>query len=662
MNRRMAALLLPAALGAGAWAQTATTSALTVSGSDPYNLSCAVTGTAVGTAGPTGGVTFTDTTANNSWGGANLGAAALTPQFTGETVSTGISGPASVASFSVGDFNGDGTPDLALLVVTSFNSTGTVVVATGNGDGTFAAGTAVGNIASPGAAFEHLVSGDFNGDGKTDLALLYSLNGAQSIVVFLNQGGGTFAAQAPTTFALPSSVSGIVAVDFSSNGTWGLVLGDANSGTVYAIASNSTGTLQAPVTFTVSGNTIDLVTASFTGTSRTDVGVTTTTGVAVLANHGDGTFGSPVETSLGYPSGQPVAADYTGDGKVDLLVYDAGAIHLLSGNGDGTFGVPGTLVLTQASYMVGGDFNGDGKPDLALETLDSLGHPNALAIYEGDGAGGLQSASSVTGFFQLNDVLTTSADLTGDGRSDLLGLRGDGAGYNSMEVWLNDLQATATATLQNVPIAAGANATHALTCTYGGDSHYATSTSTAVSVSIPAESLSVTPFSGSQTVTAGQTANYGMTITPGGGYTGVVKLSCGSLPSKAACSFQLASVPITSGAVQTTLSIATTAATTSRNDAPIAPLGGGLGGALLAVLLGLGIAPGSTRRWSRKLRALACVALLAALWLPLVGCSGGGSSTTKNPGTPAGTYTVTVTAADSSGTPTTQVQLTLVVQ
>jgi hypothetical protein len=233
---------------------------------------------------------------------------------------------------------------------------------------------------------------------------------------------------------------------------------------------------------------------------------------------------------------------------------------------------------------------------------------------------------------------------------------------NGMEVWLNQpLQATASAGVQNVPILAGTIPTHNLTCSYAGDAHFAASTSAPVAVAVPAETLAVTSTSTSQIVTAGQTATYALTVTPGGGYGGTVKLSCGALPTETTCSFSPASVGMSSGAGQTTLSIATTAAITSRNEVPPSPFGWELGGTALAGLLGLGLAPRRLRRVNRRLRALACIALLAALGVGFIGC-GGGSTTQSNPGTPAGTYTVTVTAADSTGTPTNSLNVTLVVQ
>lgn len=164
----------------------------------------------------------------------------------------------------------------------------------------------------------------------------------------------------------------------------------------------------------------------------------------------------------------------------------------------------------------------------------------------------------------------------------------------------------------------------------------------------------------SQTISPGQTASFSLAVTPTGGYDGTVKFSCGSLPSEAACTFSPASVtPANGAAASTTLTISTTASTSSRNSAPASPWSlWRTGGVALAGLLGLMVTP----RKMRGLRAMLGALVLAGLWLPLAGCGGGGSGgggKSGDPGTPAGSYTVSVTAADNAGGTQQSVQLTL---
>ena len=162
--------------------------------------------------------------------------------------------------------------------------------------------------------------------------------------------------------------------------------------------------------------------------------------------------------------------------------------------------------------------------------------------------------------------------------------------------------------------------------------------------------------SGNITVAPGATTGNSsiVSVTGSGGFAGAVALTCAVTPAAASdpavCSLSAASVTISGATAQTsTLTITTTAATTARVD----PKAGGVGwyataGATLACVLLCGI-PGRRRGWQSLFGMLILLACMSTL---LVSCGGGGggggSSSTSNPGTTAGTYTVTVTGTSGS--------------
>jgi Bacterial Ig-like domain (group 3) len=211
------------------------------------------------------------------------------------------------------------------------------------------------------------------------------------------------------------------------------------------------------------------------------------------------------------------------------------------------------------------------------------------------------------------------------------------------------------ATLQTSFAAAGS---YPITATYQGDANNLGSVSSAVTVVIAAPDFTVaaTPTSGS--VTPGQSATFTFTVTPEGGYAGTVKFSCGTLPSLVTCSFSPASVTPSGGSpVSSTLTVTTAAATAMLS--PVRPFGPSsppsspwipAGGLALAGVLGLAFVPARMRRWNRELRVLSWGLLLVSFSLSIMGC-GGGNSTPSSPGTPAGSYTISVNAADSSSGP-----------
>src|SRR5437016_189035 len=103
-------------------------------------------------------------------------------------------GPGSPSSLATGDFNNDGKLDLAISFDKTSNSTGIVAILLGNGDGTF------GNVHSVNTALtaDTIVTGDFNGDGKLDVAITTGLYAAPNADIELLLGNGDGSLQSPT--------------------------------------------------------------------------------------------------------------------------------------------------------------------------------------------------------------------------------------------------------------------------------------------------------------------------------------------------------------------------------------------------------------------------------------------------------------------------------
>jgi subtilase family serine protease len=198
-----------------------------------------------------------------------------------------------------------------------------------------------------------------------------------------------------------------------------------------------------------------------------------------------------------------------------------------------------------------------------------------------------------------------------------------------------------------------AGASYSITASYGGDRNFSGSTSSAVPYNV--QDFTMTPSPTTVTVTApGQSGTTTLTITPLGGFSQTVTYTCTGLPSEAACTFPTAA---TGG----TLTITTTAPSARMDENPLGRSRGLFYALFVPGFLGLVVSAGSRKRTLRGLRLLSLIAVLAlsTLWMPA--CGGGSNSGPSNPGTPAGTSTVTVTATAGSLTPK-MMSITLTVQ
>jgi hypothetical protein len=175
------------------------------------------------------------------------------------------------------------------------------------------------------------VTADFNGDGKPDLA---SADGT----VMLGNGDGTFKTVAPWK-STSTQAAGFIAVgDFNGDGKADLLVTYNNvCCNLYVVLGNGDGTFQAPMATNVGTNLFSLVAVDLNGDGKMDVVGMAATGLFVFLAKGDGTF-APGAMYPSISGNVMVAGDFNGDGKADVAIgIGVLSIEVLPGNGDGTF-------------------------------------------------------------------------------------------------------------------------------------------------------------------------------------------------------------------------------------------------------------------------------------------------------------------------------------
>ncbi len=281
----------------------------------------------------------------------------------------------TISYFVVADFDRDGHPDVAYLLNTG--SAGLLCIQHGVGDGTFGTRTIYTvATASSNSFVNSLAVNDFNGDGWSDIAVGIGSSPNQ-ITIYLNQKNGTLAKG--TSYSVPGQPTWIAPADLNGDGI------------------------------------LDLATINYYNNTAT-----------VAWGNGRGGFTRGPTYYAGVAPNSITAADINGDGFADLLIPSHAGVVVLLGSASGAFTSSATIHESGATSVAVGDFNGDGKVDLAIATLNTnlrdvsttYADISYISVYPGNGTGTF-STHKIYGIGG-NPTRLLAVDANGDGHLDLV--------------------------------------------------------------------------------------------------------------------------------------------------------------------------------------------------------------------------------------------------
>jgi len=359
-----------------------------------------------------------------------------------------------------GDFNNDGHVDFVVgnQYPPKFGPTeGNITVFLSAGNGTLGSGVNYGSKVFTNFQFQFVAVGDFNGDGNLDIAATDAINGG--VQIFTGDGKGNFTAgSAYATDSGTYTSWGIIAGDFNGDGKTDLaVVNLTNGGTtadVGVLLNNGKGLTLVTPNVSIPAPATEITTADVNLDKHLDLivpiyGTSSTPGtsVVVLLGKGDGTFPTSKSTTVGNNPYAAAIGDLNGDGKPDLAVTiqdqtssQNQGIAVALGNGDGTFQTPTLLQTTAQSFRFGlpqpgyvkmVDLNLDGHLDLLYtnSTFSTLG----LMYGKGDGTFPYPQLEYPAGSFASDIAI---ADVNSDGIPDVV-TTGTKKGFSGVTVLLN---------------------------------------------------------------------------------------------------------------------------------------------------------------------------------------------------------------------------------
>ncbi len=346
------------------------------------------------------------------------------------------------------DFNSDGNIDIAVIT----GDIGTisknyVSILLGNGSGGFAPVT---NIMSGSTSSADIASGDFNSDGKIDLAVAQPNLSGYTVLMFIGNGAGGFAAPV-STLALSgdSKVSRITAADFNNDGKMDLV-GTNNFGKIVVLLGDGTGSFTVSIVLATSNtrpsSSMPIKAGDFNMDSNMDLILADPDFgyVYFYSGNGNGTFATPERYFSGaYPTNITVA-DFNADGGLDFAVsnYQAQNVSVFLKNptvSSTTFLSPITLPMSHSPYdIVAVDLNLDDKVDIATINKMSGSQSGTVSVFLGDGSGNFDPVQYfLAGSSNFTSPNIQVADFNNDTKKDIITSGLDLSAHNVVSMLTN---------------------------------------------------------------------------------------------------------------------------------------------------------------------------------------------------------------------------------